>query len=164
MDQRNSTSSLSQMTISPLPKVHNRAQHRIGPHSLISVLCSGSRESGRVNRFADFVILTPSPNRLLLLVCPASVRPTSPRRHGRLGHLGESADAHIWTSDQSVAGALVNHGVRLANGIGVGIDLIEARRYFKLAADQNLAAAQFNYALCLQNGEGVDKDLKAAAK
>jgi TPR repeat protein len=52
----------------------------------------------------------------------------------------------------------------LHKGWGVAVDLINAAKYYELAADQNHAEAQFNYAVCLHQGYGVAVDLIEAAK
>jgi hypothetical protein len=43
------------------------------------------------------------------------------------------------------------------------MNVIEAAKYYKLAADQNHARAQFNYGSCLAQGKGVPVDLIGAA-
>jgi TPR repeat protein len=44
------------------------------------------------------------------------------------------------------------------------MDLVEAARYYKIAADQNHARGQYEYAVCLANGRGVPVDGIAAAR
>jgi TPR repeat protein/tRNA A-37 threonylcarbamoyl transferase component Bud32 len=65
--------------------------------------------------------------------------------------------------DQNHAPAQFNYAVCLANGRGVGVDLIQSAKYYKLAADQNHAEAQIDYAFCLGTGRGVGVDLIQSA-
>ncbi len=51
-----------------------------------------------------------------------------------------------------------------ASGLGVTKDLIQAAKYYRLAADQGDAVAQNNLGWCYQKGDGVIKDLAQAVK
>ena len=51
--------------------------------------------------------------------------------------------------------ALVNYGLHLRNGYGVGVNPTESARYMKLAADQGDSEAQAAYGRYLRQGYGV---------
>jgi tRNA A-37 threonylcarbamoyl transferase component Bud32 len=67
-------------------------------------------------------------------------------------------------ADQGNAWGQNNYGNCLKNGLGVGKNLSEAAKYYKLSADQGNASGQINYGHCLDNGLGVGKNLSEAAK
>lgn len=62
---------------------------------------------------------------------------------------------------------MYNYAVILQNGYGVEKNVVEAARYYKLAADKGSSDAQSNYALLLSNQAGIPgitKDLETAKR
>ena len=67
-------------------------------------------------------------------------------------------------TEQNLAMAQNNLGVRYDNGDGVAKDPVEAVKWYRRAAEQNLAMAQYNLGVCYDQGEAVAKDPVEAAK
>lgn len=66
--------------------------------------------------------------------------------------------------EKGIPTAQFNYALMAYQGEGGPVDLVEARKYYKLAADQNHSQAQYEYALMAYNGEGGPKDLTEARK
>ena len=56
------------------------------------------------------------------------------------------------------------YGSCLEHGYGVGQNLEEAARYYKLSADQGDAVGQYHYGVCLAKGRGVGWNIEEAAR
>jgi hypothetical protein len=68
------------------------------------------------------------------------------------------------TARDSKIAAQLRYAHCLSVGHAVSVDLVEAARYYRLAADHNDAEAQFQYADCLSTGLGVSVDFFGAVK
>ncbi|HEY1379915.1 MAG TPA: tetratricopeptide repeat protein, partial [Gemmataceae bacterium] len=63
---------------------------------------------------------------------------------------------------QNFAQAETNLGYLYEHGCGVGLNVFEAARLYRLAADQDFAVAQANLGTLYEKGCGVPQDLTAA--
>lgn len=74
---------------------------------------------------------------------------------------GQMYSDHLLTKARAVdAEAQNNLGVCYVIGEGVDQDLMEAVRWFRLAAEQRLPAALYSLGVCYEMGEGVAQDYK----
>ena len=77
-------------------------------------------------------------------------------------HTVEEIDANLEDNRKLAelgnAKAQYNMGLSYFNGVGVGVDKVEAIKWYRLAAEQGNAGAQFNLACAYDSGEGVSVD------
>ena len=72
-------------------------------------------------------------------------------KHRRLAELGD-------------AKAQYNMGLSYFNGVGVGVDKVEAMKCYRLAAEQGIAEARFTLGVAYYHGDGVSVDKVEAIK
>jgi TPR repeat protein len=68
------------------------------------------------------------------------------------------------SADQGHDLAQRNYGVCLTEGKGIGTNLEQAAKYYKMSADQGNSYGQNSYGYCLSHGKGVPGDLEEAVK
>jgi TPR repeat protein len=59
---------------------------------------------------------------------------------------------------------MFNYGVLRGHYPDIGLDVVTAAHYYKLAGDQNYAPAHYFYARCLETGTGVAIDYSEALR
>src|SRR5574344_1771571 len=76
----------------------------------------------------------------------------------------QKASDFIQAAQSGNAKAQDSLGICYEKGLGIGINYIEAVKWYELAAEQGLADAQHNLGVCYLLGHGVEEDYTQAVK